>query len=724
MVERLRAYRASYTVYDDVILLDPDGGVRARLAPCDVESTDDPFVRDAACGTAPWVEAFGRFALLPRRDRSLVYARQIRAADGGRGVGVLCLSFALDDECRRLFDGLRRADDWSVLALVDAGGRVVASSDALQLPPGVSVGAAPGSRVIRFGGRRWLAVTCAPQPYQGYAGPGWLGLALVPIDLAFDADDRVDDPSLSAARFAALAASPLLHSDGLRAVPAAAAAIEADLQRAVWNGHVALCSAPAGRDAGFAKALLREIGQTGARTRQVFTEAIDDLNRTVVSALLDDTASRAALAIDLLDRNLYERANDCRWWALTDVFRRVLEDGPGDAAGRAAATRVLQAIHRLYTVYADLLLFDRDGTVVASSLDDASASAGRRLDAEWVPRTLALADPGGWTVSAFEPTPLYAGRPTCVFGAVVRGAADPRRVVGGIAIVFDAAPQFEAMLADTLPRGEDGAVVDGAFNLFVDAAGRVVAGSGGGPAVGERFEGSPGAVDARAASIVERDGRLWAFAAKGSSGYREYRSGPAPRGLAVSAVCAVPLASVVAAATSAPGAAPWTAPLRRASGDGDRIELATVRVAGQWYALRGADVLEAIGGRRVLSLPSVAACIRGSVMHGGRPVLVVDLARLVGGAGADDDAGEGSIVVVRAGEAFPCFGLRVDGLGDNVQVHSGALQPIGSARSLIAAVLRPAADAPAQDLLGLLSLPNVAAAAFGSTGLAVARAAA
>ncbi|MDQ7068951.1 MAG: hypothetical protein Q9M40_13855 [Sulfurimonas sp.] len=26
------------------------------------------------------------------------------------------------------------------------------------------------------------------------------------------------------------------------------------------------------------------------------------------------------LAIDIMDRNLYERANDSRWWALTPLF--------------------------------------------------------------------------------------------------------------------------------------------------------------------------------------------------------------------------------------------------------------------------------------------------------------------------------------------------------------------------------------------------------------------
>ncbi len=42
--------------------------------------------------------------------------------------------------------------------------------------------------------------------------------------------------------------------------------------------------------------------------------------------VLGDSVFLAELIVDIMDRNLYERANDCRWWALTTDFRAILEN--------------------------------------------------------------------------------------------------------------------------------------------------------------------------------------------------------------------------------------------------------------------------------------------------------------------------------------------------------------------------------------------------------------
>ncbi|HSI60520.1 MAG TPA: hypothetical protein VLA16_23380, partial [Ideonella sp.] len=497
LIERLREYRRNYSVYDDVVLLAPDGSVLARLDQrFGAAHSRDAWVGEALACRQPYFERYGATDLRPGAGPSLIYACPVLAADGRRPVALLALCFDLADECRRIFAalGAHHADGagWTVIALLDAAGTVIASSDALQLPPGAGVGlgaleaepgdragAAGGARVLRFGGRRWLALSCAAQPYQGYAGPGWYGHAMVPLEHAFEsatdggAPDEADGCSLQqlpAPVQAALMASPQLFSEALRDIAPSAGGIEAELKRTVWNGNVALGAQPPGRDAQFSRALLREIGRTGARTRDVFTRAIANMNRTVVSAMVEDSRARAALAIDIMDRNLYERANDCRWWALTPLFREALAAPAIDAAMQTALTGVLKTIHGLYTVYANLLLFDRQGKVVAVSRADAEAEPGRLLGQDWVRQCLALADPHAYGVSPYEPSALYGGELTCIYAAAVRAPGDARRVVGGIAIVFDAGPQFQAMLVDSVAGG-------GGFGAFVEPGGRVVASS-------------------------------------------------------------------------------------------------------------------------------------------------------------------------------------------------------------------------------------------------------
>src|SRR5690606_38515569 len=117
-------------------------------------------------------------------------------------------------------------------------------------------------------------------------------------------------------------------------------------------------------------AVLEQIGETGARTNEVFTQSIRDLYDTVLGASMRDSELLTRLLVDLLDRNLYERANDCRWWALTPELRALLADvaaGCASDADHAAACRILEHINSLYTVYGRLVVYDRQGRIVAAS---------------------------------------------------------------------------------------------------------------------------------------------------------------------------------------------------------------------------------------------------------------------------------------------------------------------------------------------------------------------
>ncbi len=174
----------------------------------------------------------------------------------------------------------------------------------------------------------YLAVTRAAQPYQGYAGPGWYGHVMVPLPHAFAVSSSEMLAGVEPAMIERIIHSSELFNDDMRAIPSKAEHIQRELNRSVWNGNLKLKESSqrgASADAaGFSKTLLTEISNTGAKTKNVFQSSIADLNKTVVTSLLHDNQFHAALAIDIMDRNLYERANDCRWWALTAAFAELL----------------------------------------------------------------------------------------------------------------------------------------------------------------------------------------------------------------------------------------------------------------------------------------------------------------------------------------------------------------------------------------------------------------
>lgn len=688
---RFRAYVAKYSVYDDIVVLAPDGRVLVRLDDSvDVARVSDPLIEQALRPGTPFVETFGHSPILGGR-RGLLYSAAIPAPDGGAALGVLCLSFRFDNEMQGIYSHLAAAHDRSVAVLLDADGKVLASSDPWQVPCGAVLVARAelDHQTLYFAGRDYLATTRRTVGYQGYGGPeGWQACVLSPLEFAFRTplEQGGTEAEIDMRRLAGAIHNTALFGDELRAIPQQAQRIQRDLERSVWNGRVANRDQGAGTagvagsgvtgSAAFAGALLREVASTGERIKGVFERAIGSLHASAMTSVLGEMGFRASLVIDIQDRNLYERANDCRWWAMNPVLREVLAASTSDGRVEHAerATQVLQHIHSLYTVYALLLIFDRDGRVVAVSQPGAREWVGRKLDAGWVRDTLALRDSQAFAVSRFEPSPLHGDQHTLIYGAGVFTPDSAQQVCGGIGIVFDTAPQFAAMLRDCLPSG------DQAIGLLVERSGQVLASSD-----EARFPvGSRAPLAAQVAvlgrsqaqqAIVELDGMFYAAGLCQSTGYREYRSGRTPDAQDVAGVMLMPLCPADADAAHAHRAPPALPPARGRVPQADRLEVASFLAGGQWLGLPAEEVVEALEGPRLTAVPNAPSFLVGLLSRVGQASIpVVDLAMLRGMSHSAAATGSGRLIVICRHASGASVGLVVDELAPVFEVDRRDLQ--------------------------------------------------
>lgn len=666
MQRRLAEYVAKYSVYQNVMLLSPQGEVLLQLEGGQAPAvSQDPLIA-ATLATDGYVETFRRTDLVPDGRRALIYSHRVTSER--QTLGVLCLSFKLEDECESIFGRLQSEGDWTVLSLLDAGGEVIFSSDGYQLPVGAKLaGAHAGnSNIVRFAGREFLAETCKAQPYQGYAGPAWRGHVMIPLERAFEAHANGEQLSCGAEVLAELRATASKFSAALREIPRKADAVQRDLNRSVWNGSVRL-SLGNGDKGTFAKALLREISNMGRKTKEVFEKSIDELHETVVSSVLHDSRFLASLAIELLARNFYERANDCRWWALNPTLSGRLS-GVAECSDETV-TQVLQHINSLYTVYHGIVLFDSQRRVVATSRADYEEFLGTTLEEQWAGDALTLPGSEAFTVSQFKPSPLYQGRPTFIFAAGVRSAEG--RPVGGIAIIFDTAPQFTAMLQDALPKDESGKPQAGCIALFLDHDLRMLACTD--PAIDAavlnlswlRESGPTG--DAR---VVRIGDEYHSVGGKRDTGYREFT------GLDGYAVLLMPIGKVSPKNTTR---APLTQrqTTRQENIKQDAVEFATFAVGENWYALPAGDVIEAVDARSLQSLPKTERWCAGYLMFRDEPIVVTDMARLLEATNVETPR---MVVVIRAAGQKRPFGLLVETLGDIQEIGGDRLLPINTLR--------------------------------------------
>ena len=486
---RLQEYRAKYTVYDDILLLDafahPVLGLQTHPVADGAPEVLEPAWWRGAMDRPGYGEHYGASAWYPGEGDLLLYVHRVASAQG-RACGAVVLRFGLHSELESIFADLRDPDDCVALLLVDECDRVIASSKPAEFAVGEVL--ATGSlrqldaRPCTHRGHDYLAQARSTRGYQGYQGLPWRAVALVRLDTAFKGEQGGDSAAAAGAALhtapgavGAQASAPItameLDDPMLRAIVERARAIEEGLTRVIWNGKVAESAASEGSSI---HAVFDQIGRTGKDTIAVFDAAIQELRGLLLAGRRAEMKAHAGLAVRIMDRNLYERANDCRWWALSEELAHALEDlqargAPEQSAAAAQrAAQILAHLNSLYTVYRRVALFDRQGRVVAVSCDAHTLPADLQLDADLVRRTLALQGTQAYAVSPMRPQALADGLPAYVYCAALR-ALPGGPVLGGIALAFNCATELKAMLRDALPQGQ------ALRGFFTDAQGRVLA---------------------------------------------------------------------------------------------------------------------------------------------------------------------------------------------------------------------------------------------------------
>lgn len=717
--QRLAHYASFYSVYQAIQVFDAQL-VRVASHPStgagdeSLSISDRQFLNTVLQSDSAYTEHYGRVGFFDAHAPSLVYAKRLLA--DGQPVGVLCLQFRIADELPSIFGVLLDdgRDSSVVLALLDTEQRVIGASDPLQLPTGWRVGHTDGQAcgVVRHMGREYLMCLREGQPFEGYPGPGWRGLAMVPLDLAFEQTEAHTSPS---PLMDEVASHPGFLSGDLKKIPERSTAIQTALERSVWNGlldinRVELAAGMGESDIQFAKTLLSEIGSTAQKTARAFANALHDLHRVVTHAVVGDAQHRATMAMQILDRNLYERANDCRWWALTPSLVRALQT-PDRFGAEASAT--LHRINDLYTVYSGIVLFDAQGRVTAVSRSHLAPHLGHSLDEPWVRLALAL-DEGAYTASEWAPTRLQAKGNTFVYAAALRDPGN-HRVLGGIGLVWHGASQLRSILHDCAA----GSAPQHAF-MLLDSQGRVAMAHG--PSHSESHVQQALASTRNlppGEAIADLGNTLHGVGVSQGVGYREFRlldgHSHGLRCVALYHLChRLPQArdwrSLKVARTSGP------------QGLASVVRLATFTAGGHWLALPVELVQFAAPDTQILSVAHMRQPLIGMVHLDGHVYPVLDLRCAILGAMAGeavrrqvDVTRQLMVVRVPVGNAQHTeMALRADALTAIVEVAATSLQKMSHGASVtgmidhvvgvnMEAPSRPGGDPGVQALLMVLS---------------------
>nr|WP_320025622.1 chemotaxis protein CheW [uncultured Acetobacterium sp.] len=624
ILSRMREYVAKYSVYEDIIVLDNNYRVLANLDEKNEilgKQIKGPNLIKTMEGEVPFVEYFKNSKLQYGDSNSHVFSSRICREGTSQAIGLICLCFRFENEMAQIFEKLTNDYDGSVMTIIDDTNTVIASSDENHVPTGIVIEPVESgvNGVIYYRGSDYISKTIATQGYQKYFGLGWKGHVMIPLSLAFRDNRNLKNIDSSVT-------SGLMHqadsfSTELNEIINKTQTINGSLKRIVYNGQIIARDDSIDAEYSRLKPILRAIGRIGTNTSSLFQSSVSNLFSTVVSTSLVDTSFLASLCVDIMDRNLYERANDCRWWALDSTFRRILTKDKVSDNDKKQLTDILTYINDLYTVYSNLFIFDKTGTIIAVANPNRSEDVGRTLTYPYIDEILSNANPEKYFVSPFEKTDLYDNRHTYIYGASITDFDNHSRTVGGIGIVFDSEDQFKTILEESLHTGND------TFAVFADRKKKIISSTNDAYEIGsvlnlpdELFTVANGNTRSE---ILVYENSYYSIGCACSSCYREYKNSDGYHNDVIAFVFEK-MADYAEITLTKSTEKEIEQSDFAFSMTNDHKKLATFVINGQVYGMEQSYVIEALEASKAISVPGTNAVIRGAVEFNDNYYAVVD----------------------------------------------------------------------------------------------------
>lgn len=673
ILSRMREYVAKYSVYEDIIVLDNNYRVLANLDEKNEilgKQIKGPNLVKTMSGEQVFTEYFKNSKLQYGEKNSHVFSSRICQEGTTQTIGLICLCFRFENEMKQIFEKLTNDYDGSVITIIDDANTVIASSDENHVPAGTVVEPVESGAngVVYYRGSEYISKTIPTQGYQNYYGLGWKAHVMLPLRLAFR--DNRNLKNIDSAVTTGLMRQADSFSTELNEIINKTQTINGSLKRIVYNGQIIARDDSIDAEYSRLKPILRAIGRIGTNTSSLFQNSVSNLFSTVVSTSLVDTSFLASLNVDIMDRNLYERANDCRWWALDSTIRRILAKDEISSDNTNQLTDILSYINDLYTVYSNLFIFDKTGTVVAVSNPNRSDDIGKTLTEPFISDILANAKPEKYFVSPFEKTELYNNRHTYIYGASITDFNNRNKTVGGIGIVFDSEDQFKTILEESLNPDND------TFAVFTDRKKNIISSTNEANVVGgilnlpdELFNVPNGSTRSE---ILVYENCYYSIGCACSSSYREYKNSDGYQNDVIAFVFEK-MADYTEMAPEKIADKEIEQSDFAFSMTDEHKKLATFVINGQVYGLEQSYVIEALEASKTISVPGTNSVIRGAVEFNDNYYAVVDALALFD---KDQPSLNASHLLILKLTEDEMIAIQVEKLVSVLEINLNDIQPV------------------------------------------------
>lgn len=212
-------------------------------------------------------------------------------------------------------------------------------------------------------------------------------------------------------------------------------------------------------------------------------QEINALSREIENKSISIQGSRltnlALTNIRLVDRNLFERAADVRWWATDDILIKSLLKN-NSLAFEEAANR-LGVILKSYTVYYDLILCDTEGNCKCSGKSKFNLSGINFSDKTWFKTAMSSTSGDEYGFDTVHHSPRINDDYTVIYSCKIHQDGNPEnRVIGVLGAVFKWKEFAQKIVNETPLSPEEKTktrvlICDGEGNILADTKERILA---------------------------------------------------------------------------------------------------------------------------------------------------------------------------------------------------------------------------------------------------------
>ncbi|WP_340818654.1 hypothetical protein [Methanolobus sp. WCC4] len=545
---RLEDIKSSYTLYRDLVITDPEGYILANsdsLRRSEVlglrVNDEDWFIR--ALRTQNGTEYIAQDICPSRIEEqlSLVYSTAVRenSDENGNVIGAMGIFFDFQGEARIILDeympltqtGTIQDGCYSMFTSNDA--KIIASTDEDILEVGKKAHVPRNNRSLNdgeqintymaFEGVDSAIFSSRTDGYLDYRGLGWSSHIILPKSHIFANTVQADGYNIGSNELMNSNINPDINKQTY-------AKIQNDkneIQLISLNGTI--YASKMGERGDQLGPIFNQITRSSNFITSKMEELLQEMAAVELQLNLKTLENFAKQAIDLIDRNLFERSADVRWWSTDEYFWKALSD-PSEKEFMRASDR-LKVINGSYTMYRNLVLTDSEGIIRACSNTELMSELGG-LDVSdniWFQEGARTSRSSQYAVQDVMGSSLEKDKERSLIyaGGVRRNGKRDGEAIGVLGILFDWDTEARTILETCLPKDRDGEVIPGSVAVYVNRDLEVIETTGGeelsiGSVLSLPDEVSVLQPGEKISGLFEFNDQKYVYGACRTKGYREY----------------------------------------------------------------------------------------------------------------------------------------------------------------------------------------------------------